>query len=58
MHKPKLNPEALEVSSFATSPEFDVAAAVKTIDDLVATTTDPTAMTRCFICPPRTADCV
>ena len=45
----KLNPEDLAVSSFSTAePEA-----------LIAPTTwnDPTAATRCFICPPITYDC-
>ncbi len=53
----KLNPEDLDVSSFdttaAATPGSDTAAVIQPIYP----TTDPTAATRCFICPPRTLDC-
>ena len=47
----KLNPEELEVSSFDTSS--DIAAVFQPI----LPTTDPTAATRCFICPMETYNC-
>jgi hypothetical protein len=50
----KLNPEELSVSSFDTSPE---AAPGSDTAAVIATINDPTAATRCFICPPRTLDC-
>ena len=51
----KLNPEELDVTSFDTTgaePGADAAAAYP----IIAPTTDPTAATRCFICPPITYD--
>jgi hypothetical protein len=47
----KLNPEALVVSSFPTT-ETDAVAAPTTIGPY-----DPTPMTYCYWCPPRTFDC-
>jgi hypothetical protein len=52
--KPKLNPEELVVSSFETTPDAgDTAIRLPTID----TSTDPTAQTFCYWCPPATFDC-
>lgn len=52
----KLNPEDLDVLSFDTTagaaPDTDAALVVAPI----TTINDPTAATRCFICPPRTLD--
>jgi hypothetical protein len=50
----KLNPEELNVSSFDTSAEaLDADAAV--YGPII--TRDPTAATRCFICPAETYNC-
>jgi hypothetical protein len=53
----KLNPEDLDVLSFDTTaadaPGTDTAAVIQPI----TTINDPTAATRCFICPPATRDC-
>jgi hypothetical protein len=46
-----LNPEELHVESFET---VEPAAALYPI---IAPTTDPTAQTRCFVCPPFSANC-
>ena len=46
----KLNPDELIVASFETSPSAD-AAAPTTISY------DPTPMTYCYWCPPKTLDC-
>lgn len=47
----KLNPEELVVTSFETS-EPEALPAIGTIGPY-----DPTPMTRCYWCPPRTYDC-
>ena len=47
----KLNPEELVVASFETS-EPDAVVAPGTIGPY-----DPTPMTYCYWCPPRTFDC-
>lgn len=49
-----LNPEDLNVTSFDTTPEAAVGTDTAAI---IAPTTDPTAATRCFICPPISYDC-
>jgi hypothetical protein len=46
----KLNPEELDVTSFDIGAEADYLSPIRTIND-------PTAATRCFICPPATSDC-
>lgn len=51
MDKPKLNIDALEITSFETT-SIDYAS-----PEILRPITDPTAATRCFICPPITADC-
>lgn len=48
----KLNPDELVVSSFETSGAEAIA-----VPTTIGTTTDPTPMTRCYWCPPRTVDC-
>lgn len=45
----KLNPEELTVSTFETSGTSP--------DVIIAPTTDPTAQTNCYWCPPQSADC-
>ncbi|HEX6040177.1 hypothetical protein [Longimicrobium sp.] len=50
MDKFTLNLEDLAVTSFDTTSAY-------VSPDIIAPTTDPTAATRCFICPPRTLDC-
>ena len=50
----KLDPEELNVTSFDTTP---LAAPGSDTAAIIAPTTDPTAATRCFICPPITSDC-
>jgi hypothetical protein len=56
----KLNPEDLDVLSFDTTSAAqagtDTLGAVRIAP--ITTTNDPTAATRCFICPPITYDCV
>ena len=49
-----LNPEDLNVTSFDTTPEALPGSDTAII---IAPTTDPTAATRCFICPPISHDC-
>ena len=44
----KLNPEDLVVSSFDTSASV--------YEPILLPTTDPTAETRCYYCPPATMD--
>lgn len=46
----KLNPEDLVVTSFQTGEAEAIIAATTTIGD-------PTPMTRCYWCPPKTIDC-
>lgn len=48
-----LNPEDLNVTSFDTTPEALPGSDVP----VIAPTTNPTAATRCFICPPISYDC-
>jgi hypothetical protein len=48
----KLNPEDLNVSSFDTSADALNASAAVVTDPL--TIKDPTAATRCYICPAET----
>jgi hypothetical protein len=50
----KLNPEELNVTSFDTSP---LAAPGSDTAAIIVTTNDPTAATRCFICPQETYNC-
>jgi len=56
MQKPKLDPEELEVTSFATSPGA-VAGPGTTLGTIIVNPTDPTAATWCYVCPVRTHDC-
>jgi hypothetical protein len=51
----KLNPEELDVTSFDTTPS--AVPGTDTAIQPIAPTTDPTAATRCFICPPLSSDC-
>jgi hypothetical protein len=47
----KLNPESLEISSFETSvPEADAVYGT-------GSPCDPTPLTMCYACPPRTLGC-
>jgi hypothetical protein len=49
-HQPiPLNLSDLEITSFDTSPSFSLSPQLPT--------TDPTAETRCYYCPPQTLDC-
>lgn len=52
----KLNPEELDVTSFDTiaPAEGDADTSRQAV---IITINDPTAATRCFICPPATYDC-
>ncbi|HEX6368693.1 MAG TPA: hypothetical protein VF006_07170 [Longimicrobium sp.] len=53
----KLNPEELDVTSFDTTPSAAPGGDAAAVIQPIAPTTDPTAATRCFICPPLTSDC-
>jgi hypothetical protein len=48
----KLNPEDLDIVSFDTSAE--AVSDTDTSRQIIVTTNDPTAATRCFICPAET----
>ncbi|WP_420127780.1 hypothetical protein [Longimicrobium sp.] len=53
----KLNPEDLDVLSFDTTAEAVSGAEPSRLEPVtIATINDPTAATRCFICPPITYD--
>lgn len=53
MPRPRLNPDDLAVSSFETAAPGDEALQPA---PTLPYTTDPTAATWCFICPPITRD--
>lgn len=60
MEKFRLNPEALVVSSFEPAEPAAYPGSITTDPftiEPVTTTTDPTALTHCYICPARTTDC-
>lgn len=52
----KLNPEELDVTSFDTTADAQAEYADIVLQPGLTTINDPTAATRCFICPPRTYD--
>jgi hypothetical protein len=52
----KLNPEDLDVVSFDTTAEAVGTDPSREVLQPITTINDPTAATRCFICPPRTYD--
>lgn len=57
MEKPKLNLADLDVSSFPTTEPFGTSDQQLQIGtNLYTCLNDPTAQTRCFICPPITRD--
>ena len=53
----KLNPEELNVTSFDTTPQAVPGSDAAAVLQPIIPTTDPTAATRCFICPPISYDC-
>jgi hypothetical protein len=50
MHKSRLNLDELEVTSFDTTATF-------AYSPIIATPTDPTEQTHCFVCPVYTEGC-
>jgi hypothetical protein len=53
----KLNPEELDVTSFDTTVDaVSDTDTSRVVLQPITTINDPTAATRCFICPPRTYD--